>query len=540
MDARKIAIIIHKTEEELCARLIDSLQNIEVPEDYDVEVLPVEGDEKFFVYDFAMNHSDAKYKIYVDEKILVFDKNILSKLLEIFQSDEKIGIIGVSGAIKISTHGTCIESEQRCGKIFLTQKKILFEWENIDGDFQAVDAVDGWFMATQYDLTWRHDIFHGDTFGDTVQCIEFMRQKNYKSVVIQQETPAIWYTGQSWGKDEISRNIFLDEYSKINFPLVSVIIPTFNRPKYFELALGSALAQTYRNIEIVVSDNSTENDTEILIQKYLAKFSNVKYFRHKNFSADDNWNFCRHYNNPDAEFVNWLMDDDLFFPEKIEHMVEVCINNPGVSLVTSYRDFIDKDNKIRQVHSKFFNDTGLMEGKKAGRLLVIFDNYIGEPTTVLIRKKFLRDNDMCWFEDEQGFYPLVDVSTWLQLLTKGDLFYINESLSAFRNHDNQQTLFKGTGLRMMMCWTKLLKAALEQKFFLQDERDIRLAFTHWFRNIALKFRDVQAEGYTGPEVSIAEEFYIAMAKAFRNDYKIEYPPIKFCGADKFIKIFEKR
>ena len=109
----------------------------------------------------------------------------------------------------------------------------------------------------------------------------------------------------------------MDEYSKDIFPLVTVIIPTFNRPKYFEMALCSVLAQTYKNIEVVVRDNSTNDDTEKLIQEYLKADSRIKYFRHKNFNADDNWNWARHYNNPKAEYVNWLMDDDLFYPEKI-------------------------------------------------------------------------------------------------------------------------------------------------------------------------------------------------------------------------------
>ena len=47
-------------------------------------------------------------------------------------------------------------------------------------------------------------------------------------------------------------------------PLVSVIIPTFNNPKYFKLALESALNQTYKNIEVVISDSSTNDDTEKL------------------------------------------------------------------------------------------------------------------------------------------------------------------------------------------------------------------------------------------------------------------------------------
>ena len=332
----------------------------------------------------------------------------------------------------------------------------------------------------------------------------------------------------------------MDEYSKEIFPLVSVIVPTFNRPEFFEMSIGSALVQTYRNIEVVVSDNSTNDDTENLMQKYIVKYPNVKYFHHQNFSADDNWNWARHYDNPDAEYVNWLMDDDLFYPEKIELMVEVYRNNPDVSLVASNRDFIDEKNNPKFNPKNFFKSTGKMNSSKAGRQLFLSDNYIGEPTTVLIRKKFLRNNDLCWFDDEQGFYPLVDVSTWLQLLTQGNLFWINKSLSLLRNHLEQQTFFKGTGLAMVMCWARFLKNALDKKLFFRDEKDIREAFAHWFDIIALKLREAQYYNYSGEEVSIAEDFYIAMAKAFRNGYDVDLPQIKYSGTDKFKKIIETR
>lgn len=61
-----------------------------------------------------------------------------------------------------------------------------------------------------------------------------------------------------------------------NVPLVSILIPTYNRPHYFKIALESALAQTYSNIEIIVGDDSTNNETEKLIYRdYLHKHKGV-------------------------------------------------------------------------------------------------------------------------------------------------------------------------------------------------------------------------------------------------------------------------
>ncbi len=65
-----------------------------------------------------------------------------------------------------------------------------------------------------------------------------------------------------------------------NVPLVSILIPTYNRPHYFKIALESALAQTYSNIEIIVGDDSTNNETEKLIYRdYLHKHKHITYIR---------------------------------------------------------------------------------------------------------------------------------------------------------------------------------------------------------------------------------------------------------------------
>ena len=527
MDEKKIAIIIHKTDENFFSGLLESLEQLEVPEGYDAEVLPVEGEEKFFAYDYAMNQSDAKYKIYIDEKISVRQKNILSDLLKIFQADEKIGVIGTSGAIEISTHGICFDSAKRCGKIFLGANKVAKDWGGVEKDFREVESADEFFIATQKDISWRQDLFK-KSFGVSAQCSEFRRQ-GYKCVVAKQKKPALWLREEKFFYDEQDRNNFLDEYSGEIFPLVSVVIPTYNRPKYFQIALESALNQTYRHLEIFVSDNSPNDKTEKLIQPYLEKDSRIKYFRHKNFSANDNWNFARAYNNPDAEFVNWLMDDDKFYPRKIEKMVEIFRNNPDVSIVSSVRDNMDANGKITgriENPHEILNRTLKLKGEEAFKIM--FDtgkNFIGEPTTALLRKKCLRDNDLCRAEDETGFFALIDMSTWCQLLSEGNLFWIgDESLSAFRNHDEQATNWSGSGAFFEVSRAKLLQNEWQKKFFIKTEYEIRERILQWIYTASLRLMNAHMNRYTGPEIKTLEQTLIAMSKALANGYKIELPP----------------
>ena len=73
---------------------------------------------------------------------------------------------------------------------------------------------------------------------------------------------------------------------------VSILIPTHERPHYFSLALASVISQTYPNIEIVISDNSMESDTEIIVNDFREKYTNIKYFHTPGLDMWGNWQKC--------------------------------------------------------------------------------------------------------------------------------------------------------------------------------------------------------------------------------------------------------
>lgn len=546
MNDKKVAVIIYKTNEDISPDIAKSLRNLNIPEDYSLDLLYHEKHlvskdiNKFNAYNSLMQKTDAKYKIYLDENVVITNENFIADLLKIFQSDETIGIVGTSGAIELSTYGISLYSSRRCGKCFVGNQKFLNDWGSDNEDCINVDIVDGFFFATQYDILWRHDLFKDNFFGFAAQCVEF-KKMGYKIVVANQNEPWIWFKLSDLQFDETSRRIFLDKYSTDIFPLVSVIIPTFNRAKFFKEALESVLNQTYRNFEIVVSDDSTNDDTEILIQPYLEKYPCIKYFRNKGFTSHDNWNFLRAYNNPKAEYVNWLMDDDLFYPRKLEVMVEVYRNNPDVSLVTSAKGIIDANGnfigRTQGIFGQKLNQNIKIDGEEAGRLLFEADNSIGEPTTVLIRKKFLRNNDLCWLDNETGWVSLVDVSTWLQLLTQGNLFWCVEPLSAYRSHAGQGTNFSYTSSLFGLNYAKYIKEAWERKIFIKTEDDFRKIVASRLFSCANTLKMAYANNYRSAEVISLERTVEAMARSLHNGCKLDLPLIEYSEQDELNKMY---
>jgi len=208
LDDKKIAIIIHSSDEKNLDETLKSLRTLEVPPQFSLDVLPVQGEEKFQAYNVAMKESDAKYKIYLDENVSILRKNILQKIISVFKSDKKIGAIGLSGAIQLSTHGICLQSAKRCGKISIGANKKLQDWGDDKRKFMNVEAVDSFFIATQYDIDWREDL---KDFAVTAQCLNLKRE-GYQSVVIRQKKACAWVRQDNFEVNEQAQKIFLEDY----------------------------------------------------------------------------------------------------------------------------------------------------------------------------------------------------------------------------------------------------------------------------------------------------------------------------------------
>ncbi len=259
-----------------------------------------------------------------------------------------------------------------------------------------------------------------------------------------------------------------------HLPRVSILIPTHNRPTYFELALHSALAQRYPNLEIVVSDNSDDERTYELIKPYLRDHDHIIYLRTK--KTDATQNFKNALKTSSGEYISHLMDDDLFHPEKITKMMGYFLANENVGIVTSYRKLIDGHGHelpdIAGTERLFESDT-LLVGSSFGKyILDKGGNLIGEPTTAMIKREDLADG-FGWYLGKR--YTLIsDVATWLSILRNKDCVYISEALSYFRIHDGQdQKKHNLIRLQASLEWFSLAMDSYEHHVFFEEESSFK-------------------------------------------------------------------
>ena len=166
------------------------------------------------------NQLNAKYKIYMHQDIRILNQNLLFELLEIFE-DDSIGMVGMVGPKEMPSDGVMWDlpqfgniAECRIDSILLYQDDNILK--RYDGS-NAIEAavVDGCFIATQYDIPWRSDIFDGWHFYDASQGMEF-RKHGYRIVIPYMESPWVYHDPgiPDMGKYEHYQRVFCNEYFK--------------------------------------------------------------------------------------------------------------------------------------------------------------------------------------------------------------------------------------------------------------------------------------------------------------------------------------
>ncbi|WP_248927670.1 glycosyltransferase family 2 protein [Paenibacillus hamazuiensis] len=251
-------------------------------------------------------------------------------------------------------------------------------------------------------------------------------------------------------------------------PLVSVLIPAYNRPLTLRAAIDSVLEQTYPNIEVVICDDSTNNEVQEMVESaYLNSCPQIKYYKNERNLFIENWHKC--FNLSSGEYINYLMDDDLFHKDKIAKMLFFFNEFDNIKLVTSFRQTIGASGEVLPpIHAtaRLYQETRIMDGKLLGNAaLTRCLNVIGEPTTVMFKKSDLT-GEFGMYQGKQ-YTLLNDLASWLSLLSKGKAVYIPETLSYFRLHPHQNN--NTLGVHAFGEWLDMMIASRVDGFLETDE-----------------------------------------------------------------------
>lgn len=206
-------------------------------------------------------------------------------------------------------------------------------------------------------------------------------------------------------------------------PLVSIVTPVYNGEQYLAEAIESALAQTYRNFELlIINDGSTDN-SKAIITSYLNN-SKIHYFEQQNAGVAAARNLA--LRNANGKYIGFLDQDDLWLPDKLSTQIQYLETNPEIPFVHSRQGYIQADGTpipdypkdwVYDLHGKCF-----IELFKRNRIAVL---------TVLVRKSVI---------DEIGFFNeavsrVDDYELWLRICSRYPIGFQDNKLALYRCHD---------------------------------------------------------------------------------------------------------
>jgi len=223
-----------------------------------------------------------------------------------------------------------------------------------------------------------------------------------------------------------------------NRPAVSVILPTYNRSKTLERAINSVLKQTYSDLELIIVDDASTDNTEEIVKAFMNKDGRVIYIKHSSNTGPAgarNTGIKR----STGRYIGFQDSDDEWMPDKLEKQVKILDNSPshtGMVYTAFIRIFSNKSiyvppEKIRIKEG--FIHYELLNG-----------NFIGMPTTLIKKECF----DRVGLFDE-SLPPLEDWELFLRISKYFSISYIDEALVAEFESEDSISKVKASNIRAL-------------------------------------------------------------------------------------------
>ncbi len=217
----------------------------------------------------------------------------------------------------------------------------------------------------------------------------------------------------------------------VESPLVSICMPVYNGEKYLQEALNSVLAQTYKNLEVVVADNVSTDSTAGIVSSY--NDERIKYFLNsEHVSMVENWNIAVEH--ATGKYIKMVHADDVITPDAVEKQVAAFEADSDVVICFSASEIINENSETVLTRRIFHRDR-LLNGCAFAKRSLRGRNIYGEPTNIMYRREALA---VVGEYDVSSPY-CVDWDYNIRVSYLGKAFYYTEVLAKYRISTGSET-----------------------------------------------------------------------------------------------------
>lgn len=209
-------------------------------------------------------------------------------------------------------------------------------------------------------------------------------------------------------------------------PLVSVVVPFYNTSKYLRECIESVLGQSYRNFELILQDNASDDGSTEIAVELAGRDERVKYFRLESLVPQvPNYNLALRRISAESAFCKIVQADDWIDPECLRSMVEAAQRSSRIGLVSSYRL---KETTLLGEGLAYGRTT--MPGREVARSHLLTWGFFlfGSPTTVMYRSDIVRRRQPFYAEGRLH----EDTEACYEILRDWDFAFVHQVLSFSR------------------------------------------------------------------------------------------------------------
>ena len=215
------------------------------------------------------------------------------------------------------------------------------------------------------------------------------------------------------------------KYNQNRVPLVSVIIPTYNHAKFISEAIESVLCQSYNNLELIVVDNYSKDNTRQVIQTF--KNDRIHYYRFHNngiIAASRNYGV----NKSKGDIIAFLDSDDVWSKNKLEkqvkHILLDCVSCVA-SNFTPIGNVVLRRNHLKFRFGELYQDFSYNE--------IVLNNPIVNSSVIMLKDSFVKLNGL---DESPDFVAIEDWDLWLRSSKIGKVRVLSDQLVKYRIHEN--------------------------------------------------------------------------------------------------------
>ncbi len=225
-------------------------------------------------------------------------------------------------------------------------------------------------------------------------------------------------------------------------PLVSVVIPTYNRPEYLHQAISSAINQTYQNIEIIVSDNCSPENPQEIVESFAEP--RIRFWRQPH-NLGMIGNQMHAFKMARGKYLASLHDDDMWNQDFLAKLVPPLEENSNLILAFCDQYIIDANSKIKhtltEVNTRSYKRDQLAAGVHQPFYEIgLIDKSIATAAACVIRNHLINWDNIP--AEVGGMWDLY--LTYLCCISGYGAYYHPEKLTLYREHEQTDTQLSGS------------------------------------------------------------------------------------------------